>query len=140
MTASELEVIPKTTTRCPTCRLGFVDIGNLSAAKQLNDHLGRSHRHKCYECDSKFLSDIHLQFHIRYSHDTPCTHCEAYCSDRWSEVLGETMCKDERNKVAKAEIIADLEKGITNKVKMRISDKFKNALEQITGIRVCQKN
>ena len=136
MGASEQKVMDKTTTRCPTCRLGFVDIENLSAAKRLNDHLGRSHRHKCYECNSKFLSDIHLQFHIKYSHDTPCTHCETYCGDRCSEVLGESMCKNERNKVAKAEIIAGLEEEITNKVKMRISvcDEFKNGLKQITGM------
>ena len=44
------------------------------------------------------------------------------------------MCMDERNKVAKKEIIADLEVEITNEVKMRISDEFKNALEQITGM------
>ena len=45
------------------------------------------------------------------------------------------MCKNERNKVAKAEIIAGLEEEITNEVKMRISvcDEFKNGLKQITG-------
>ena len=46
------------------------------------------------------------------------------------------MCKNERNKVAKAEIIAGLEEEITNEVKMRISvcDEFKNGLKQITGM------
>ena len=41
---------------------------------------------------------------------------------------------DERNKVAKKEIIADLEVEIANEVKMRISEEFKYALEQITGM------
>ena len=106
----------RTTPRCPTCRLGFVDIENLSAMKRLNDHLGRSHRLKCYECNLTFMSDIHLQFHIKYSHDTPCTHCETFCGDRCSEVLGESMCKSEGNKVAKAERVASLEEEITNKM------------------------
>ena len=46
------------------------------------------------------------------------------------------MCKNEGNKVSKAEIIAGLEEEITNEVKLRISvcDEFKNGLEQITGM------
>ena len=101
MTTGELEAMSKTTTRCPTCQLGFLNIGNLSAAKRLNDHIGLIHGHKCSKCNTDFVSEIHLQYHLKYSHDTVCTYCESYCGDRCSEKFGEAMSMDKRNEVAK---------------------------------------
>ena len=87
MTAKDLEVMCKTVTRCSTCHLGLVDIESLPAEKRLNDHSGMIHSHKCRECNTDFVSEIHLQYHPRYSHDTVCTYCDGYCSDWCSKNL-----------------------------------------------------
>ena len=133
MTAKDLEAMSKTT-RCSTCGYWVLDIGNLAAAKRLNDHLGLLQSHKCYECNADFFSEKHLQYHLRYSHDTVCTYCENYCGDRCSEKFGEAMCMDKRNEAAKKEVIADVEVEITNEVKMRISDEYIYAMEYITSM------
>ena len=123
----------KTTPRCPTCKLGFVDFGKLPALHRFNDHLNQAHNVRCFECDLSFTSHTHLQFHTRYHHDTPCAHCDSFCNNRCSEMLGVSICKSEENKEAKAERVSSLEKEISHEVqkKIQLNMEFMDGLENI---------
>ena len=134
MTAKDLETMSITGNRCSICHLGFVRIGNLSAKKRLNDHLGTVHSQKCRECNKDFVSEIHLQYHLKYSHDAVCMYCDSYCGDECSEKFGEAMSMDERNEAAKKEFITDMETELRNVIEKRIGDEYIHAVEYITGI------
>ena len=81
----------KETPRCPDCQIGFIRVGNRSAVKRFADHLGIRHIYKCHECELDFASIPHLEFHIKYTHDTPCGVCSSYCGSECLEKLGKIM-------------------------------------------------
>ena len=108
MTTEDLEAMGETVNRCSICHLGFLKIGSLSAEKRLDDHRGMIHSQRCRECNKDFVSEIHLQYHLRYSHDTVCMYCDSYCGDKCSEKFGEAMSMDERNEAAKKEFVEEI--------------------------------
>ena len=134
MTTNDMEAMSETVNRCSICHLGFVKIGNLSSVKRLKDHLGTIHSHKCRECNKDFVSEIHLQYHLRYSHDVVCMYCDSYCGDMCSEKFAEAMCMDKQNEVDKKEVITDTEAELTDVVEKRIDDDYIHAMEYITGM------
>ena len=129
-----MEAMSEAVNRCSICQLGFVKIGNLSSEKRLEDHLGTTHSHKCRECNKDFVSEIHLQYHLRYSHDVVCMYCDSYCVDMSSEKFAEALCMDKRNEVAKKEVITDTEAELKDVFENRIDDEYIHAMEYITGM------
>ena len=123
----------KTTPRCPTCKLGFINFGRLSAVHRFEDHLNQAHNIRCFECDLSFSSQTHLHFHTRYQHDNHCAHCNSFCNERCSEMLGVSLSKSQENKEAKAERISSLEEEISHEVQKKIQQnvEFIDALEAI---------
>ena len=115
-----MEAMSETVNRCSICQLRFVKIWNLSSVKRLEDHSGTIHSQKCRECNKDFVSGIHLQYHLRYSHDVVCMYCNSYCGDMCSEKFAEAMCMDKGNEAAKKEVIADTEAELENVVENRI--------------------
>ena len=104
-----MEARNKKVERCPICHLGFLEIGKLSSKKRLESHLDILHSNKCRECGKNFISEIHLRYHLKYSHDVVCMHCNSYCGGVCSEKYGEAMSMDRQNQVAKIEIVEETE-------------------------------
>ena len=94
MNTEDMEARNKKVDRCSICQLGFVKIGNLSSKKRLESKLDIFHSHKCRECNKDFVSEIHLRYHLKYSHDVVCMHCNSYCGDVCSEKFVEAMSMD----------------------------------------------
>ena len=92
----------KATPRCPTCKLGFINLGRLSAVHRFEDHLNQAHNIRCFECELNFSSQTHLRFHTQYQHDNPCVHCDSFCSDRCSEMLRVSLSKSQDRKDLKS--------------------------------------
>ena len=126
----------KTTPRCPTCKLGLINFGRLSAVQRFEDHLIQDHNIRCFECELNFSSQTHLRFHTRYQHDNPCVHCDSFCSDKCSETLGVSLSKSQENKEAQTERISSLEEEISHEVQKKIQQnvEFIDTLEAIAII------
>ena len=71
--------------RCYKCGIGFPQIGIISSEERLKDHEQTPHVIDCKECETYFVSDVHLKYHIQFYHDARCVDCCSFCDRTCSE-------------------------------------------------------
>ena len=124
------------TPRCPICNLGFINVGRLTAVQRFVGHIHQAHKIRCCECESYFASQTHQSFHMRYKHNSPCGHCNSFCSNKSSVTLGTSLSKNKKNKEAQTTRITRLEEEISQKTQEKIHQHMKlvDSLEAIVAI------
>ena len=115
------------------CYIGFLGIGKLTSKIRLENHLNVLHNTKCRECGKNFISEVHLRYHIRYSHDIEYRQCYTYCGGTCSEKYGRAMAMDKRNQVAKIDIVEETEIELKEVVRKKIGDRHLNAIQHIAS-------
>ena len=63
----------------------------LKSEVRLQRHEKTPHKIPCGECDIVFISITHLNFHLQYSHDCRCQHCDTLCEGSCSEIYASAI-------------------------------------------------
>ena len=77
--------------KCDNCELGFPSIGSLESEARVQRHKKTPHKIPCGECNLVFISRTHLNFHLQYTHDCRCQHCNTLCEGNCSEIYASAI-------------------------------------------------